>query len=151
MNPSMNRPAKRPPNGPANGPVDRPANRPGARPARRKDVLGRRGEQAAVRYLKTRLGWTVLDRNWRCPEGELDIVAFDGRRHVVCEVKTRSSLAYGAPVEAITTVKAARLRRLAGRWAEQHGVRAAEIRIDVIGLVGDGPDGFTVDHVREVC
>jgi putative endonuclease len=114
-------------------------------------VLGRRGEQAAVRYLKTRLGWTVLDRNWRCPEGELDIVAFDGRRHVVCEVKTRSSLAYGAPVEAITTVKAARLRRLAGRWAEQHGVRAAEIRIDVIGLVGDGPDGFTVDHVREVC
>src|SRR3954468_9100233 len=54
--------------------------------------LGQRGENAAVRYL-TGLGWTVLARNWRCAGGELDIVAHDGRRHVVCEVKTRASVA----------------------------------------------------------
>jgi putative endonuclease len=127
-----------------------------------KDVLGRRGEAAAVRYLTRRLGWTILDRNWRCRDGELDLVAYDGYRHIACEVKTRSSLAYGTPAEAITTVKAARLRRLAGRWADEHGVRAASIRIDVIGLVAteagtttgaadEDLEGFAVDHLREVC
>jgi putative endonuclease len=112
--------------------------------------LGRRGEAAAARYLRG-LGWQVVDRNWRCGEGELDIVAHDGRRHVVCEVKTRANLDFGDPLEAITAAKAARLRRLAGRWADQHGVSAAQIRIDVIGLVCDGPDGFSVDHCKEVC
>ncbi|MBX6768172.1 MAG: YraN family protein, partial [Actinomadura rubrobrunea] len=96
-------------------------------------ALGRRGEHAAAAYL-TRLGWTIIDRNWRCPEGELDIVAYDGRRHVVCEVKTRSTAAFGAPLEAITPDKAARLRRLAGRWAAAHRIRGADVRIDVLGL-----------------
>ncbi|MCW2899375.1 MAG: hypothetical protein JWO67_1640 [Streptosporangiaceae bacterium] len=139
MNPQGNRPSRE------------PARRAAGRRSRPKDELGRRGERAAALYLTTRLGWTILDRNWRCAEGELDIVAFDGRRHVVCEVKTRSSALYGAPVEAVTALKAARLRRLAGRWAERHGAQAAGIRIDVIGLVSDGSDGFTIDHVREVC
>ncbi|HEX6469356.1 MAG TPA: YraN family protein [Streptosporangiaceae bacterium] len=112
--------------------------------------LGRRGEAAAVDYLR-RLGWTILDRNWRCRGGELDIVAYDGRRHVVCEVKTRTDARYGDPIEAITPAKAARLRRLAARWASQHGVSAAQMRIDVLGLVRDGPDAFAVDHCREVC
>jgi putative endonuclease len=131
-------------------------------PINPKDALGRRGEGAAIRYLTRRLGWTILDRNWRCRDGELDLVAYDGYRHVVCEVKTRSSLAYGTPAEAVTTVKAARLRRLAGRWADEHGVRATSIRIDVIGLVATGGttgacdadedlEGFAVDHLREVC
>ncbi|MEU6035630.1 YraN family protein [Actinomadura sp. NPDC047616] len=96
--------------------------------------LGRRGEQAAAAYL-VGLGWTILDRNWRCPEGELDIIAHDGRRPVVCEVKTRSTAAYGAPLEAITPDKAARLRRLAGRWAAAHRIRSADVRIDVLGLI----------------
>lgn len=97
-------------------------------------TLGHRGEQAAAAYL-VGLGWTILDRNWRCPEGELDIVAHDGGRPVVCEVKTRSSAAYGTPLEAITPDKAARLRRLAGRWAAAHRVRGADVRIDVLGLI----------------
>ncbi|WP_329519871.1 YraN family protein [Spirillospora sp. NBC_01491] len=110
--------------------------------------LGRRGEDAAVGYLD-RIGWTVLARNWRCREGEIDIVAHDGRRHVVCEVKTRSSTAYGGPLEAINAGKAARLRRLAWRWAAAHGVRG-ELRVDVIGLLTvDG--GFLLEHHREVC
>jgi len=112
--------------------------------------LGRRGENAAVRYLES-LGWRVLERNWRCADGELDIVAHDGRRHVVCEVKTRRSKAYGDPAEAITISKALRLRRLAGRWAREHGVRTSTVRIDLIGLVGGGPGGFTVDHLEEVA
>ncbi|MFI6521256.1 YraN family protein [Spirillospora sp. NPDC050679] len=111
--------------------------------------LGRRGETAAAAYL-VRLGWTILARNWRCPEGELDIVAHDGVGTVVCEVKTRRSDRYGAPIEAITTAKAARLRRLAGVWAADHRARAGEIRIDVLGLLADG-DGFVVEHHRAVC
>ncbi|WP_433326714.1 YraN family protein [Spirillospora sp. CA-294931] len=111
--------------------------------------LGRRGETAAADYL-ARLGWTVVDRNWRCPEGELDIVAFDGTRHVVCEVKTRTSTAFGTPLDAVDHAKAARLRRLALRWAAAHGVPGASVRVDVIGLVTTG-DGFTFEHLREVC
>jgi putative endonuclease len=115
-----------------------------------KDTLGRQGEQAAADHL-TRLGWQILDRNWRCGEGELDIVARDGTELVVCEVKTRSSVVFGTPVEAVTPAKAARLRRLAGRWLAAHGVGHATARIDVIGLLADGPGRFTVDHLKGVC
>lgn len=117
---------------------------------RAKDILGRRGEEAAARHLAA-LGWRILDRNWRCGEGELDIVAFDGAEVVVCEVKTRSSTDYGTPVEAVTPAKAARLRRLADRWLIAKAVRGAAVRIDVIGLVADGPGRFTIDHLRGVC
>ncbi|MBE1534777.1 YraN family protein [Actinomadura algeriensis] len=111
--------------------------------------LGRRGEDAAARYLAG-IGWKILDRNWRCSEGEIDIVAHDGRGAVVCEVKTRKSARYGGPLEAITEEKAARLRRLAWRWAAENGARGAPIRVDVLGLIAEG-DGFSIDHLREVC
>jgi putative endonuclease len=111
---------------------------------RAKDVLGRLGEDAAVRHL-LELGWTIIERNWRCPEGELDIVAHDGSGLVVCEVKTRSRADHGTPLEAITAAKAARLRRLSVRWLDSHGI------IDVIGLVRAGPGRFDIDHMKEVC
>lgn len=117
---------------------------------RAKDVLGRLGEDAAVRHLAD-LGWTIIERNWRCPEGELDIVAHDGSCLVVCEVKTRSTACYGTPVEAVTPAKAERLRRLAARWLSSHGIRQAPVRIDVLGLVRAGPGRFDVEHLKEVC
>lgn len=112
-------------------------------------MLGRRGEDAAAAYLE-RLGWNVLDRNWRCSEGELDILAYDGRVHVACEVKTRRSKAFGDPLEAITERKAARLRKLALRWAAVKRVPGAHIRVDVIALVCEG-EGFALEHLRGVC
>ncbi|RFU42434.1 YraN family protein [Actinomadura logoneensis] len=112
-------------------------------------MLGQRGEDAAAAYLK-RLGWNVLDRNWRCSEGELDIVAYDGRFHVACEVKTRRSKAFGDPLEAITERKAARLRKLALRWAASNRVPGAHIRVDVLALVCHG-EGFALEHLRGVC
>jgi putative endonuclease len=111
--------------------------------------LGSRGEDAAAAYL-VQQGWTVLERNWRCSEGELDIIAHDGVRHVVCEVKTRSSTDYGDPIEAITRQKAIRLRRLAWRWADAHGMPGVDVGVDVLGLVTDR-DGFLIDHFRAVC
>jgi putative endonuclease len=117
---------------------------------RAKDVLGRRGEDAAAAHL-SRSGWQIIDRNWRCAEGELDIVARDGPAIVVCEVKTRSSTDFGTPAEAVTRAKVTRLRRLADRWLAAHGVRHAAVRIDIIGLVSDGGGRFSVDHHRGVC
>ncbi|MDP8937634.1 MAG: YraN family protein [Actinomycetota bacterium] len=82
-------------------------------------------------------GYTVLARNWRCPSGELDLVVRRGRTVVFCEVKTRSSTAFGAPVEAVTPVKQARLRRLAGCWLEAAGRPASvsDLRFDVASVL----------------
>src|ERR1700709_100831 len=82
-----------------------------------KDVLGSRGEDLAASAL-TEAGMLVIDRNWRCSQGEIDIVALDGDETVFVEVKTRTSVAFGHPLEAITAQKLARLRRLAGAWGE---------------------------------
>ncbi len=114
-----------------------------------KDALGRQGEQLAVDYLQ-RAGLRILDRNWRCAEGEIDIVAAERRALVVCEVKTRSGSGYGSPLEAISRSKRLRLRRLAVRWVTAHGVLVDEIRVDVIGLVQDRAGNFTIEHVRGV-
>ena len=65
-------------------------------------------------------GYEVVARNWRCREGELDIVARRGRLHVFCEVKSRSSDAFGVPAEAVGRPKRARLRRLAALWFAAH-------------------------------
>jgi putative endonuclease len=114
-----------------------------------KDVLGKQGEQLAAEHLQ-RAGLRILDRNWRCAEGEIDIVAAERRALVVCEVKTRSGVRYGTPLEAITRQKRNRLRRLAVRWLVAHGVLFDEIRIDVIGVLRAESGDFTVEHVRGV-
>jgi putative endonuclease len=114
-----------------------------------KDDLGREGEQVAVEYLE-RAGLRVLDRNWRCADGEIDIVAAERQVMVVCEVKTRSSTRFGTPLEAITRHKQIRLRRLAARWLVAHGVLFDEIRIDVIGLIRNKAGLYEIEHVRGV-
>ena len=116
---------------------------------REKDVLGREGEQAAVSYLEG-CGFRILDRNWRCADGEIDIVAVDKRTFVVCEVKTRSGTRFGTPLDAVGRDKQRRLRRLAVQWLNAHGIRFDQIRIDVLGLLREGTGGFTIEHVRGV-
>jgi putative endonuclease len=116
-----------------------------------KDVLGRQGEQAAAEYLQ-RAGMRILARNWRCSEGEIDIVAADRRALVACEVKTRSSTRYGTPLEAVTRKKRCRLRRLAVQWVIANGVLFDEVRVDVIEVLRNEtePGGFAIEHVRAV-
>jgi putative endonuclease len=114
-----------------------------------KDALGQQGEQIAAEYLQ-RAGFAILDRNWQCTEGEIDIVAAERRVLVVCEVKTRSSIRYGTPLEAITRQKRSRLRRLAVRWVIAHGVLFDEVRVDVVGVLRKAPGDFAVEHVRGV-
>jgi putative endonuclease len=112
-------------------------------------ALGKYGETLAARHLVSQ-GMVLLERNWRCPDGEIDLVLRDGEALVVCEVKTRSSNAFGSPHEAVTRVKVARLRRLAAAWLACHDVRPTGVRIDFVAIVRPRRGNATVDHVRGV-
>ncbi len=112
-----------------------------------KTQLGRYGEQLAVQLLAD-AGYRILARNWRCQQGEIDIVAADGATLVVCEVKTRSSARFGEPAEAVGRLKSARLRQLAARWLAAHPGDWSEIRFDVVAVLR-GPAGpAQVRHLR---
>lgn len=113
-------------------------------------ALGTYGEALAERHL-TETGMVVLERNWRCELGEIDLVLRESDVLVVCEVKTRSSDAYGSPHEAITPAKAARLRRLAARWVSEHDVRPREIRIDLVAVLRPRRGACEIEHVRGIC
>jgi putative endonuclease len=112
-------------------------------------ALGEYGERLAERYL-TEQGLAVVDRNWRCARGELDLVVRDGDCLVFCEVKTRRSERFGSPVEAVHPRKAARLRRLASAWLRDHDEHPARIRIDVIGILRPVHGPARVRHVQGV-
>jgi len=116
--------------------------------------LGRYGERLAVRHL-TDAGLEIVARNWRCSDGELDIVARDGPVLVFCEVKTRTGIGYGDPLEAVTPAKAARLRRLALAWLAQQRSTGdpafwPELRFDVVSVVRPRAGATEVRHVRAV-
>jgi putative endonuclease len=115
-------------------------------------AVGAYGEQLAARYLVDS-GMQILDRNWRCDQGEIDIVATDGTCLVIVEVKTRRTLAFGAPVEAVTAVKAARLRRLVGCWLTEHRSlvgSADDVRVDVIGVFRPQHGPAEIEHLVAV-
>jgi putative endonuclease len=100
----------------------------------RRQALGAAGEAQAARWYEGQ-GYAVLARNWRCGQGELDLVLGRGDLVVFCEVKTRSSDAFGAPVEAVNRAKQVRLRRLAAAWIDQADTRPREIRFDVASVL----------------
>jgi putative endonuclease len=112
--------------------------------------LGRRGEQLAVDHLEAR-GMAVLERNWRCRLGEIDIVARDGGDLVFVEVKTRSNGDYGHPFEAITPIKLARMRRLAIAWCESSEASAARIRIDAVAVLVPAESPALIEHLEGIC
>jgi putative endonuclease len=112
--------------------------------------LGRRGEQLAVDHLEAR-GMAVLERNWRCRLGEIDIVARDRGDLVFIEVKTRSNGDYGHPFEAITPIKLARLRRLAIAWCEASDASAARIRIDAVAVLVPAESPALIEHLEGIC
>lgn len=122
-------------------------------------ALGRYGEDVAARRLRE-AGMAVLERNWRCSDGELDLVARDRDALVVCEVKTRSCGKGGAfehPMAAVSAAKAARLRRLSARWLAERWLRRyghpprGGVRIDLIGVLLPMRGAPLVQHVRGVA
>jgi putative endonuclease len=101
----------------------------------------------AARHL-VEAGMVVLARNWRCRDGELDIVARDGSALVFVEVKTRRGASFGAPAEAIDAAKVSRLRRLAAEWITASGMRAPAMRFDVLSVRPQASGAAQVEHVR---
>jgi putative endonuclease len=97
-------------------------------------ALGAHGEELAARWYTSR-GYEVLARNWRCSAGELDLVVGRRRLVVFCEVKARTSAAFGSGLEAVTAIKRARLRRLAAAWlAANRPDGAPAVRFDVVAV-----------------
>lgn len=115
----------------------------------RNAALGRYGEDLAARYLQAS-GLTIIERNWRCRFGEIDIVAREGSTLVVCEVKTRSSLAFGHPAEAITARKLRRMRHLGVRWLDEHAVHVPAMRMDLVAILHTAGGPARIEHLRGV-
>lgn len=122
-------------------------------------ALGRYGEDVAARRLRE-AGMAVLERNWRCAEGELDIVARDRDALVICEVKTRRTGRagmYGHPMAAVSPAKSARLRRLAARWLAERWLSRygrpprGGVRIDLMGVLLPERGAPLVQHARGVA
>ena len=103
---------------------------------RRRQKLGCWGEGQAAAYLEEQ-GLQVVARNYRCPRGEIDLVAVDGEALVFCEVKTRRSTAYGLPQEAVSHVKQQQIIRVAAWYLNEHQW-SGEILFDVVAVIGSG-------------
>lgn len=116
-----------------------------------KDELGRAGEDRATAHVQA-LGYRVLERNWRCTQGELDIVAMHNDTLVVIEVKTRRTVRFGHPFEAIDERKRKRLWGLAYAWAAAHPTgQRRTIRLDAIAIVGDDPHTGDLEHLENLA
>jgi len=119
----------------------------------KNQLLGKYGEDRAADYFLN-LGYEVIDRNWRCAEGEIDLITFKTGRFVFTEVKTRSGRGYGHPFEAITAQKVQRMRRLVALWCEQRektgeSVLGKKVRLDAISvLVTNGK--VAIEHLKQV-
>jgi putative endonuclease len=110
--------------------------------------LGRYGEDRALDYLRG-IGYEIIERNWRGAQGEIDLVAKDGDRLVFVEVKTRSGTGFGHPLEAITSDKLARMRRLVNEWCQVRGVSSIKVRTDALAVIVKG-GRVSFEHLKQV-
>lgn len=114
-----------------------------------RQALGAYGETLATRYLVGQ-GMRLLACNWRCSEGEIDLVLRDGDVLVVVEVKTRTDVSHGTPHEAVDDAKLERLRRLAVCWSREHQVQPPEIRVDLVAVLRPRRGPSVLEHVRGI-
>lgn len=117
-----------------------------------KDVLGRAGEERAARHL-TDLGYELVARNWRCAQGEIDIIARHGDFLAFVEVKTRRSTRFGHPFEAIDDRKRRRMWGLAHAWVVAHPLdaRGRTVRLEAIGITGADPATGGLEHLVDLA
>lgn len=114
----------------------------------RRHVLGIYGERLAADYLIS-IGYEILERNWRCGIGEIDLIARDKDRWVFVEVKTRNAAGFGEPFESITEEKLSRLRRLVGEWCRIRQVAGVQVRIDAVSVLVDRGH-VKLEHLKQV-
>lgn len=117
-----------------------------------KDELGRAGEDRAAQHLVDS-GYTLLARNWRCAQGEIDIIAMRGDHLAIVEVKTRRTANYGHPFEAVDRRKRRRLWQLANAWLSENpeAARGRVVRLDAIGIIGPDPARGSLEHLMDLA
>lgn len=111
-----------------------------------RQQLGLRGEEKVADYLQKK-GYTILVKNYRCKAGEIDIIARDGEELVFIEVKTRSSLRFGSPAEAVTPRKQRQITRTAQWYLSERQLFDVPARFDVITVLGADQANATIDHI----
>jgi putative endonuclease len=113
-----------------------------------RKALGAYGEKQAALYM-LRLGYKIVEANWRCRSGEIDLVALDGDTLVFAEVRTRStSGAFGTPIESVDFRKRKQIRETAQFYIHQHRSPVGSFRFDVIGVfMKAGSDTAEIEHV----
>ncbi len=110
--------------------------------------VGKYGEDRAAEFL-VRLGYEIIDRNWRCKSGEIDIIARDLNCLVFAEVKTRTRTGFGHPFEAITAKKIQTMRSLVSQWCHNRNLASNEVRLDALSvLIVRGR--VTIEHLKQV-
>jgi putative endonuclease len=110
--------------------------------------LGKLGEEKAVRYLISK-GFKILDRNYKCKTGEIDIIAMEGKTLVFIEVKTRRGLSYGLPCESVTSAKKRHLLRTLRYYVAFHGLEEMDMRVDVIEILAL-KKGIYLNHIKNI-
>ncbi len=102
-------------------------------------MLGRLGEEEAQKYLEEQ-DYKILEKNFKCSQGEIDIIACQGKELVFIEVRTRSSLSFGEPYESINKTKQKKLIRLAQHYLKYKNIKNCNIRFDVVSVLADKKD-----------
>lgn len=108
--------------------------------------VGEKGEEIAIAYLKKK-GYTILNRNYKTPFGEIDIIVKDKNTIVFVEVKSRNSLSFGKPFESVNLRKQERLRRSALFYLRNLKKEEA-IRFDVVSIILKS-EGYEIEHIKE--
>jgi putative endonuclease len=113
-----------------------------------RDQLGRRGEDQAARYLQS-IGYRIIARRERVLRGDIDLIALDDRTVVFVEVRTRSDTNHGHPAETVGYQKQRRIAQLANAYIRRNRLEDCRVRIDVVTVTLDGPDGKpVVEHFQ---
>ena len=113
-----------------------------------RHLLGKNGEKAALEYLEKQ-GYTILEKNFSCRQGEIDIIALDEDYIVFFEIKSRTSTEYGLPSEAVTEKKIKHILKAASYYLYKHHLENANIRIDVIEVyVRKG--NYNINHLKQI-
>ena len=112
-----------------------------------RHILGKDGEDIVENYLKNK-NYKILERNFECRQGEIDIIALDKKELVFIEVKTRRTFTYGSPADSVTTVKQKHIYNTAKYYLYSHNLLDAFVRIDVIEVLVD-KFGYKINHIKQ--
>ena len=113
-----------------------------------RHILGKNGEKVALEYLEKQ-GYTILERNFACRQGEIDIIALDGDYIVFFEIKSRTNIEYGLPSESVTERKIKHILKAASYYLYKHHLENANTRIDVIEVYVKGKS-YKINHLKQI-